>query len=102
MGRRGRCEGGLGWGTHVHSWLIHVNIWQKPVQYCKVIRLQLKLINFFKNKKIYAILDRFPSQKLSIKKTLLLDVQSGHQFSSKSSFAGVPSLLQVHEALCWA
>ena len=23
-------EGGSGWGTHVHPWLIHVNVWQKP------------------------------------------------------------------------
>ena len=38
----------------------------------------MKIINFLKNKKLSAILDRFPSQKLSIKKTLLLDVQSGH------------------------
>ena len=29
-------------GTHVHPWLIHVNVWQKPLQYCKVISLQLK------------------------------------------------------------
>ena len=35
-------EGGSGWGTHVHPWLIHVNVWQKPPQYCKVISLQLK------------------------------------------------------------
>ena len=35
--------GGSGWGTHVHPWLIHVNVWQKPPQYCKVISLQLKL-----------------------------------------------------------
>ena len=35
-------------GTHVHPWLIHVNVWQKPPQYCKVISLQLKLINFLK------------------------------------------------------
>ena len=34
--------GGSGWGTHVHPWLIHVNVWQKPPQYCKVIILQLK------------------------------------------------------------
>ena len=33
---------GSGWGTHVHPWLIHVNVWQKPLQYCKVINLQLK------------------------------------------------------------
>ena len=38
----GRWEGGSGWGTHVHPWLIHGNVWQKPPQYCKVISLQLK------------------------------------------------------------
>ena len=26
-------------GTHVHTWLINVNVWQKPPQYCKVIIL---------------------------------------------------------------
>jgi len=40
----GMWEGGSGWGTHVHPWLIHVNVWQKPPQYCKVITLQLKKI----------------------------------------------------------
>jgi len=48
-----RCTGtaqrdGVGvWdgGTHLHLWLIHVNVWQKPPQYCKLISLQLnKLI----------------------------------------------------------
>ena len=38
-------EGGSGWGTDVHPWLIHDNVWQKPLQYCKVISLQLKYIN---------------------------------------------------------
>ena len=33
---------GSGWGSHVRPWLIHVNVWQKPPQYCKVISLQLK------------------------------------------------------------
>ena len=33
-------EGASGSGTHVHPWLIHVNVWQKPLQYCKVISLQ--------------------------------------------------------------
>ena len=28
-------------GTHVHLWLIHFNVWQKPAQYYKVISLQL-------------------------------------------------------------
>ena len=31
----------LWWRTHVHPWLIHVNVRQKPPQYCKVISLQL-------------------------------------------------------------
>ena len=41
IGWRGRWEGGSGWGIHVYPWLIHVNVWQKPLQYCKVISLQL-------------------------------------------------------------
>ena len=41
----GRWEGGSGWGTHVNAWLIHVNVRQKPLQYCKVISLQLIKIN---------------------------------------------------------
>ena len=41
-----KVGGGSGWGTHVHPWLIHVSVWQKPLQYCKVTSLQLKLINF--------------------------------------------------------
>ena len=45
MGWGGRQEGGSGWGTHVNPWLIHFNVWQKPLQYCKVIWLQL----IFKN-----------------------------------------------------
>ena len=35
----------MGWGAHVNPWLIHVNVWQKPLQYCKVISLQLIKIN---------------------------------------------------------
>ena len=42
IGWRGRWEGGSGWGRHVNPWLILVNVWQKPLQYCKVISLQLK------------------------------------------------------------
>ena len=32
-------------GIHVNPWLIHVSVWQKPLQYCKVISLQLIKIN---------------------------------------------------------
>ena len=49
MGWRGRPEGGSGWGTHVNPWLIHFNVWQNPLQYCKVISLQLIKINGKKN-----------------------------------------------------
>ena len=43
---------GMGWevegrfkreGTYVYLWLIYVNVWQKPIQYCKAIILQLKI-----------------------------------------------------------
>ena len=42
MGWGGRWEGGSGWGDHVYLRLIHVDVWQKPPQYCKVISLQWK------------------------------------------------------------
>ena len=45
MGWGGRREGGSERGTHVNPWLIHVNVWQKPLQYCKVISLQIIKIN---------------------------------------------------------
>ena len=35
IGWRERQEGGLGWGTHVNPWLIHVNVWQKAKLYVK-------------------------------------------------------------------
>ena len=50
MGWGGGQEGGPGWGTHVNPWLIHANVWQKPLQCCKVISLQLIKINEKKNK----------------------------------------------------
>ena len=31
-------------GTYVYLWLTHIVVWQKPIQYCKAIILQL---NFF-------------------------------------------------------
>ena len=30
-------------GIYVYLWLIHVDIWPKPIQYCKAIILQLKM-----------------------------------------------------------
>ena len=52
MGWGGRLERGSGWGTHVNPWLIHVNVWQKPLKYYKVISLQrLKIIGEKKKEK---------------------------------------------------
>ena len=53
MGWDGEGDGGgSGKGTHVHPWLIHIGVWQKPLQYCKIISFQLKEINFKNNDKI--------------------------------------------------
>ena len=51
IGWRGRWVGGLGWGIRVNPWLMHVNVWQKTLQYCKVISLQLIKINGKKRRK---------------------------------------------------
>ena len=49
-------RGGMGWGMeggsrgregkYLYLGLIHVDVWQKPIQYCKAIILQLKVNNF--------------------------------------------------------
>ena len=33
-------------GDILYLWLIHIDAWQKPTQYCKAIILQLKLNTF--------------------------------------------------------
>ena len=45
MGWGGRWVESSGWGTFVNPWLIHANVWQEPLQYCKLISLQLIKIN---------------------------------------------------------
>lgn len=55
-GNSARCSvitqgGGMGWGlegrlkrngTYVYSWLIHVVVWQKPIQHCEAIIFQFE------------------------------------------------------------
>ena len=55
MGWGGKREAGSEWGTHVNLWLIHVNVGQKPLQYCKVISLLSLKINEKKKKKDCAL-----------------------------------------------
>ena len=52
MGRK--VGGGIRMGTHVNPWLIHVNVWQKLLQYHKVISLQLIKINEKKKSRLKA------------------------------------------------
>ena len=40
-------------GTYVYLRLIHVDVRQKLIQYCKAIILQLKINKFFKKEKIF-------------------------------------------------
>ena len=32
-------------GTHAYLWLIHVDAWQRPAQYCKAIVLTLSVVS---------------------------------------------------------
>ena len=46
------CEYLEGWdevggGTHICPWLIRVDVWQKPTQYCKTIILQAGRLSHF-------------------------------------------------------
>ena len=47
QGGEGNGRGFQDGATHVHPWLIHVDVWQKSSQYCKVIILQLNKSFFF-------------------------------------------------------
>ena len=39
----GRWEGGSGLGTHVHPWLIHVNVWQNQHSIVKQNKVKIKI-----------------------------------------------------------
>ena len=84
IGWRGKWVGGSGWGIHVNPWLIHVNVCQKPLQYCKVISLQLIKIN---GKKIKNIL--FPNHfriYMNFSNTIILISQIWHIYMYTSPY----------------
>ena len=86
IGWRGRWERGSRWGIHVTPWLIHVNVWQDPLQYCKVISLQLIKVNGKKTKnyitfssqlggkyhstKVFEIFSSCPRAKIPVKRKM--------------------------------
>ena len=76
MGWGGRSEGGSGGGTHVNPWLIHGNVWQKPLQYCKVISLQLIKINEKKN----SLLQQHSSKASVFHHSVFFTVQLSHPY----------------------
>ena len=41
-----RWEGGSGLGTHVHPWLIHVNVWQYSIVKQNKVKLKIKKNTF--------------------------------------------------------
>ena len=49
--------GEWGWvgGIYVYLWLIHIDIWQKPTQYCKttILRLEINKFKTFLEKSLY-------------------------------------------------
>ena len=93
---RRRWEGGSGWGTHVNPWLIQVNVWQKPLQYCKVISLQLIKINV-KKKYMETIIAKKKTEKRILsqervresKQRMLTWAQSSQNFAPPPPFPQV-------------
>ena len=78
-----RREGGSGWGTHVDPRLIHVNVWQKSLQHCKVISLQLIKINGKKEKTsilrcIAFFMDQLSHPYMTTGKTIALTILCQH------------------------
>ena len=54
-------------------WLIHVDVWQKPIQYCEAICFQLKINKFGKNR----IKNLFMTKKLMCNAIFKMDNQWG-------------------------
>ena len=60
-GRRFKKE-----GTYVYLWLIHVDVWQKPTQYCKASILQLKINKLREEKKAMGLVIALTLGSLSL------------------------------------
>ena len=58
--------GGIAMGNTCKSMLIHINVWQNPLQYCRVISLQLIKINLKKRNSFESVLMRWMKLELII------------------------------------
>ena len=84
IGWRGRWEGRSGWGIHVYPRLIHVNVWQKPLQYCRVVSLQLikKKIKRVKKKKKNLSVEKWKTEISTVNRALYFKISCyNHYFS---------------------
>ena len=107
---RGRGEGGAGWGTHVNPWLIQVNVWQKALQYCRVISLQLIKINekneimkeLEKMQRVTYVMLMYPNLKWQFR-NVVTDIEERYQ-ATRSHFVKIPiymhrKFLDMHKVL---
>ena len=53
----GRWEEGSGLGTHVHPWLIHINVWKNQYSIVRQNKVKIKI----KKKKIKQFKKSFPT-----------------------------------------
>ena len=68
-------------GTYAYLWLMHIDVWQKPTQYCKAIVLQLKTkqnktLSAYLRNPWYLVID-FQSPSREEIHRLLITVQQG-------------------------
>ena len=66
----------VGGETAINQWLFHVDIWQRQMQYCKAIILQLKI----KKKNLKAVDKVEPEGKI----TILNGIQKGHIYITRA------------------
>ena len=81
--------GGIGMGNTLNPWLIHVNVWQKPLQYCKVISLQLIKLNGKKAQMLLSI--KYTSKEFCVS-FLQGFYCSGHIFLLISAFGNYQTM----------
>ena len=77
VGWSGRWGGRFkrGW-TYVYLWMIHIDVWKKPTQYCKVIILQLKIKTFSEKSERYcttnhSMVQHFHTEELTHQKLVV-------------------------------